>query len=232
MPDQHKKVSGSNCLLLHHASQKKRQILPVSGPYMAICGFAIRYRLLYEFRLEEKGIPIHVTKTRMNWDFFKSCNFFNDNYLLTEENVKYSAIAWAIHTKDRSWRLLKFELLRVSNAFVKWNVELIQRLFRDKIPYFQFLLALRLFKCQFSLFQFPFFILIFQVTDFSKKDPQSDLRLWSRSWMMKKYGRGCFVHATWAGNMGCQVSKKEYKSMYLIRFLAENFLRQILSESF
>ena len=75
MPDQHKKVSGSNCLLLHHASQKKRQILPVSGPYMAICGFAIRYRLLYEFRLEEKGIPIHVTKTRINWGIFKSCNF-------------------------------------------------------------------------------------------------------------------------------------------------------------
>ena len=35
--------------------------------YMAICGFAIRYRLLYEFRLDEKGIPIHVvTKTRIN----------------------------------------------------------------------------------------------------------------------------------------------------------------------
>ena len=55
--------------------RKKRQILPVSGPYMAICGFAIRYRLLYEFRLEEKGIPIHVTKTRINWGYFKSCNF-------------------------------------------------------------------------------------------------------------------------------------------------------------
>ena len=80
MPDQHKKVSGGNCLLLHHASQKKTNIAGV----WTICGFAITYRVLYEFCLDEKGIPIHVTQN-------KCCNF---SMIIKEEEYYLIGTAW------------------------------------------------------------------------------------------------------------------------------------------